>query len=94
MVEPNPHGSVPLSVPRGKAPRRGLDSGLVLGHDGARGDDSPRKLGVTSRVVPVNSAAEHRDRPPASLQRPAVRLAVDAAGKAADHDDSRSRQLA
>ena len=49
-------------------------------------DDRPRELGVRRRVVAVDAAAEHRDRPSVDGQRPAMRLAVDPAREAADDD--------
>ena len=45
---------------------------------------------VRGRIVAVDPAAEHGDRGPAGLERAAVRLAVDAAGQAADDDQPRT----
>src|SRR6185503_18441394 len=60
----------------------------------ARGDDSTGQLGVAARVVPVDTAAEHRDRAPAAFQRTAVRFAVDPTSEAADHHNPARRQFA
>ena len=74
-------------VARGETPWRRLDSGLVLRHDLATLADPARELRVRPRVVAVDTAAEDRDGLPARLERAAMGLAVDPAGKAADHDE-------
>ena len=75
-------------VPRGEAPRRGLDARLVLGDDEAALADPSRELRVRRRVVAVDAAAEHGDGHAARLERSAVRLAVDAARHPADDDET------
>ena len=81
-------------VPGGEAPRSGLHAGLVLGHDEPSGrDDRARELGVGRRVVAVDATAEHRDGRPTRRERATVRLAVDAARHATDHDGAGGRGL-
>jgi hypothetical protein len=49
---------------------------------------------MAAGVVVVDPASEHRDRETASLERAAVRLAVDAPSESAHHDDAGTRKLA
>ena len=77
-----------------EAPRCRLDARLVLGDDEPALADSSRELGVRRRIVAVDPAAEHRNGEAAGLERAAMRLAVDAAGEAADDDEPRRGELA
>src|SRR5262249_2999655 len=81
-------------VPRREPPRRGLDSGRILRDDQAVRSDAPRELGMGSRVIAVDAAAEDRDRRATALERAAVSLSVDSARHAADDEKSGARQLA
>jgi hypothetical protein len=49
---------------------------------------------VRGGIVAVDPAAQHGDGQATGFQRPPVRLAVDAAGEAADDDESRTGELA
>ena len=49
---------------------------------------------MAARVVPVDSAAENGDCPPARFKCASMRLAVDPAREAAHHHESCGRQLA
>src|SRR5205085_9365110 len=80
-------------VPRGKAPRSGLDSRRVFRDGKTLHADSLRKLAMSRRVVPLDSAAEDGDRDRARLEGAPVRLAVDAPRQAADDDEARAAEL-
>ena len=56
-------------------------------------DDRARELGVGRRVVAVDATAEHCDGRPTRRERATVRLAVDAARHATDHDGAGGRGL-
>ena len=55
--------------------------------------DATRELGVRGRIVAIDAAAEDGDRRPVRLERPAMRLGVDAAGEPAHDDEPGSREL-
>ena len=58
MVERNPLAACPLSFPRGKAPRCGLNAWGVLGDDQAVVADAARELGMRRGVVAIDPAAQ------------------------------------
>ena len=84
-------GDQPVSG--GKPPGRRLRPRRILGDDQTRAGDPAGELGVAGRVVAVDPAAEDGDRGPARLERPAMRLGVDAASKPADDDEPGGREL-
>ncbi len=81
------------AVARGEAPGRRLDAGRVLRDDEACVGDATRELGVRGRIVAVDAAAEDGDGRPVRLERPAMRLGVDAARQPAHDDKPGSREL-
>ena len=81
-------------VARRKAPRRRLDArARTRRRPAPRRRPARASSRVRGRIVAVDAAAEHGDGHPARLERAAVRLAVDAAGEAADDDEARRGQL-
>ena len=80
-------------VARREVGGRGRRAERQFAHERAVAGHSLGQVAVLRRIHAVQAAAEHRNRPPAPLQRALVRRRVHALRQAADHREFRLRQL-
>ena len=78
----------------GKLQRQGVEPGGSSEITAPVSATCRQSAAVRGRIGGVGTAAEHRDRRAARVERAAMGAGVDPEGEAADHDQARRRELA